>query len=81
MAVTNAKLKNFEANYEKLEELVKALDAPELTLAQSLDLFEKAIKLSQACESALDYARQRAQVLADMQGQQEKVSEEGTLNL
>ena len=62
----NDKLKNFESNYDKLEELVRQLDAPDLTLKESLDLFEKAIKLSQQCEAALDYARQKAQALADI---------------
>ena len=50
MARTTDKLKRFESNYEKLEQLVQELDAPDLTLKQSLDLYEKAIKLSQSCE-------------------------------
>ena len=66
MARTTDKLKNLEANYDKLEEVVKALDSPDLTLKESLDLYEKAIKLSEACESALEYAKQRAQALADI---------------
>ncbi|KMO86657.1 exodeoxyribonuclease VII small subunit [Megasphaera cerevisiae DSM 20462] len=88
MVRTTDKLKNFEANYGKLEELVKALDAPDLTLKESLDLFEKAIKLSQSCESALEYARQRAQALAEVHaaGQDTEETavpepEEGTLDL
>ena len=51
MARTTDKLKSFENNYEKLEQLVQELDAPDLTLKQSLDLYEKAIKLSQSCEA------------------------------
>lgn len=83
MAVTNAKLKNFEENMAKLEDMVNALEAPDLTLQESLDLYEKAIKLAQSCESALEYARQRAQVLADVQhpGQGDESLEEGTLDL
>ena len=46
MARTTDKLKNFESNYEKLEQLVRDLEAPDLTLKQSLDLYEKAVKLS-----------------------------------
>jgi exodeoxyribonuclease VII small subunit len=64
MTRESEKLKNFEANYAKLEELVQQLDSPELTLKESLDLFEKAIKLSRQCESALAYARERAETLA-----------------
>lgn len=88
MARTTDKLKNFEANYQKLGELVDALEAPDLTLKESLDLYEKAIKLSEACESALAYAQQRAQALADVRcGHEEKAddeadrTEEGTLDL
>ena len=39
MAATNAKLKNFETNYATLEKLVQDLESPDLTLAQSLELF------------------------------------------
>lgn len=86
MARATDKLKNFEANYEKLEELVKTLDSPDLTLKESLDLYEKAIKLSEACESALEYAKQRAQALADVHERTEEditvqPSEEGKLDL
>ena len=83
MAATNAKLKNFETNYATLEKLVQNLESPDLTLAQSLELFEKAIKVSQSCESALEYVRQRAQVLADMQKgpDTDTLTEEGTLDL
>lgn len=77
------KTKNFETNYATLEKLVRDLESPDLTLAQSLELFEKAIKVSQSCESALEYARQRAQVLADMQKgpDTDTLTEEGTLDL
>lgn len=77
------KIKKFEENMAKLEDMVNALEAPDLTLQESLDLYEKAIKLAQSCESALEYARQRAQVLADVQhpGQGDESLEEGTLDL
>lgn len=81
MVRTTDKLKNFETNYAKLEELVTALEQPDLTLKESLDLFEKAMKASTACESALEYARQRAQALADAQAQAADSQAEGTLDL
>ncbi len=84
MTRTNDKLKNFETNYAKLEELVKQLESPDLTLKESLDLFEQAIKLSQQCEAALEYARQRAQALADVAAGDDRAdtpAEEGTLDL
>ena len=48
------KLKNFEKDFEELERLVDSLDNPGLTLQESLDIFEKAVKLSGTCESALE---------------------------
>ena len=84
MARTTDKLKSFESNYEKLEQLVQELDAPDLTLKQSLDLYEKAIKLSQSCEGVLAYARQKAQALADVRDDKDDSGEEpseGVLDL
>jgi exodeoxyribonuclease VII small subunit len=84
MTRTNDKLKNFETNYGKLEELVRQLESPDLTLKESLDLFEQAIKLSQQCEAALEYARQRAQALAEVASGDDRAdtpAEEGTLDL
>ena len=37
---------NFELNLKKLEELVKKLDSDELTLDESIALFEEGMKLS-----------------------------------
>lgn len=74
MARTTDKLKNFEGNYEKLEELVQSMEQPDLTLKESLDLFEKAVKLSRSCDEALAYAKQRAMALADVA---EEKTEEG----
>ena len=76
------KLKNFEKDFEELERLVDSLDNPGLTLQESLDIFEKAVKLSGTCES------QRAQALAEVRGEQATQAEdttgayeEGTLGL
>ncbi|MCI1820671.1 MAG: exodeoxyribonuclease VII small subunit [Megasphaera sp.] len=83
------KLKNFENNYEELENLVKALETPNLTLKESLDLFEKAVKVSQECEGALEYAKQRVEALMavhvgahkDENSRANGETEEGTLDL
>ena len=80
MARTTDKLKNFESNYEKLEQLVRDLEAPDLTLKQSLDLYEKAVKLSKDCEDALDYARQKAAARVDKGDETADVAE-GVLDL
>ena len=55
-----------------------------MTLKQSLDLYEKAIKLSQSCEGALEYARQKAQALADVRADKDSSDDapaEGVLDL
>ncbi|WP_296829144.1 exodeoxyribonuclease VII small subunit [uncultured Megasphaera sp.] len=80
MARTTDKLKNFESNYEKLEQLVRDLEAPDLTLKQSLDLYEKAVKLSKDCEDALDYARQKAAAMAGTEEAADGMAE-GVLDL
>lgn len=80
MARTTDKLKNFESNYEKLEQLVRDLEAPDLTLKQSLDLYEKAVKLSKDREDALEYARQKAAAMADKGDEKADVAE-GVLDL
>ena len=67
------KLKNFEKDFEELERLVDSLDNPGLTLQASLDIFEKAVKLSGTCESALEYATQAEDT--------KTAYEEGTLGL
>ena len=80
MARTTDKLKNFESNYEKLEKLVRDLEAPDLTLKQSLDLYEKAVKLSKDCEDAFDYARLNAAAMVDKGDETADVAE-GVLDL
>ena len=85
MARATDKLKNFEANYDKLAAVVAAMESPDLTLKESLDLYEKAVKLSENCDSALEYATQKAQALADIHADQEEdmssLTEEGTLDI
>lgn len=61
-------LTDFEANYEALESLVKTLESKDLTLMESLEVYEKAMKMGAACSQALEHARQRVQALAEVQG-------------
>lgn len=55
----------FEEAMKELEQVVDALEKGELTLDQSLDAFERGIKLTRTCELALDAAEQRVRVLTD----------------
>ncbi|MEX2367840.1 MAG: exodeoxyribonuclease VII small subunit [Pseudohongiellaceae bacterium] len=54
---------NFEQALETLEELVSAMEEGELTLEESLKAFEQGIKLTRECQSALEKAEQKVQVL------------------
>ncbi|OIQ02301.1 MAG: exodeoxyribonuclease VII small subunit [Zetaproteobacteria bacterium CG2_30_59_37] len=50
-----------------LNDLVGKLEAGELPLEESVAAFEAGVKLSRRCESLLDAAEQRLQVLNDDQ--------------
>ena len=54
----------FEESYAQLEEVVRQLERGELTLDESMALFEKGIKLAQLCEARLDKAEQKVSQLA-----------------
>ena len=53
----------FEESYAQLEEVVRQLEGGELTLDESMALFEKGIKLAQMCEARLDKAEQKVSQL------------------
>lgn len=54
---------NFEDALENLEELVEAMEEGELSLEESLKAFEQGIKLTRECQSALEKAEQKVQLL------------------
>jgi len=62
---------DFEAALEQLEELVASMEDGELSLEDSLKAFEKGIKLTRECQTALKNAEQRVQVLLDESGEPE----------
>ena len=64
---------NFEAALEQLEELVTAMEAGELSLEESLQAFEKGIKLTRECQTALKNAEQKVQVLINENGDTEEL--------
>ena len=53
----------FEEALEKLEEIVRRMEAGELTLEESLKAFEEGIKLSRLCAKKLDEAERRVDLL------------------
>ncbi|MCG6939890.1 MAG: exodeoxyribonuclease VII small subunit [Thiohalocapsa sp.] len=55
----------FERALEELERLVDRLEGDELTLEESLAVFERGIGLTRACQQALDAAEQRVRILTE----------------
>ena len=53
----------FEESIKELEKIVAALERGDVGLEESLDLFEKGIKLSKACNEMLDKAEKKVSVL------------------
>ena len=53
----------FEKNLKELEVVVKELEGGDVTLDQMLELFEKGVKLTKQCTSALDAAEQKINIL------------------
>ena len=47
----------------ELEQIVEQLEAGDLTLEKSLAQFEKGVKLSRECQTALTEAEQKVQIL------------------
>jgi exodeoxyribonuclease VII small subunit len=55
---------SFEESLTRLETVVAKLESGELTLEQSVDLYEEGVKLSDACKAELEKAEGRVQVVA-----------------
>ena len=53
----------FEKSIKELEETVAKLESGDTTLSESLELFEKGIKLAKECNDALDKAEKKVSVL------------------
>lgn len=53
----------FEDSIKELEKIVSSLESGENSLDESIDLFEKGIKLSKQCQKMLDEAEKKVRVL------------------
>jgi len=63
--VTNQSEPSFEQLYRELEESVRRLEAGELSLEESLALFDRASQLAEQCNAVLDQAELRVQKLVE----------------
>ena len=51
--------KSFESSLEELERIVQQLEAGDLPLDRSLELFEQGVRLSRECQKRLDEAERK----------------------
>jgi len=55
---------SFEAWLEELESVVEKMEQGDLSLENSLTLFERGMSLSERCQKALEHAEQKVRVLS-----------------
>lgn len=55
--------KSFEDSLEKLEQITKELEEGDLSLEKALKKFDEGIKLAQYCNSKLDEAQKKIDIL------------------
>jgi exodeoxyribonuclease VII small subunit len=64
---------DFESSLSELTQLVEQMEQGGLSLEQSLESFERGIKLVRHCQSALQTAEQKVQILMEKNGKLESL--------
>lgn len=59
---------NFEKKLERLEEIITKMESGDLSLEDSLKLFEEGIKHSRECHKQLTEAEEKVKVLLKVEG-------------
>ncbi len=59
---------DFEQSLSELESLVEQMEQGDIPLEQSLELFERGIKLTRSCQDSLKKAEQRVKLLVEKNG-------------
>jgi len=54
---------DFEKSLKRLEEVVKRMESPDLSLDEAMKLFEEGMQLSQGCQKQLEEAEGRVEIL------------------
>ena len=62
---------DFETALTELEELVENLEQGDISLEESLKLFERGVTLTRSCQTSLKEAEQKVQILLDKSGDAE----------
>ena len=65
MTDSNDNLKDFEKSLQNLEKIVTQMETGELGLEESLKAFERGVKLTRDCQTALKNAELKVQTLTD----------------
>ena len=60
---------SFETGLQQLEAIVKEMESGELPLERALELFERGMKLSDACRKQLEEAESRVEILMKRAGE------------
>jgi exodeoxyribonuclease VII small subunit len=61
--VEPAKKPDFERSLARLEEVVRKLESPQLSLDDAMKLFEEGVELSRECQKQLEEAEGRVEIL------------------
>ena len=54
---------DFERSLARLEEVVRRLESPQLSLDEAMELFEEGVELSRQCQKQLETAEGRVEIL------------------
>ncbi|MGB7438599.1 MAG: exodeoxyribonuclease VII small subunit [Candidatus Acidiferrum sp.] len=54
---------DFERSLTRLEEVVRRLESPQLSLDEAMKLFEEGVELSRECQEQLEEAEGRVEIL------------------
>ena len=54
---------DFERSLARLEEVVRKLESPQLSLDEAMKLFEEGVELSRECQEQLEEAEGRVEIL------------------
>jgi exodeoxyribonuclease VII small subunit len=59
----STKKPDFERSLSRLEEVVRKLESPQLSLDEAMKLFEEGVNLSRECQKQLEEAEGRVEIL------------------
>jgi exodeoxyribonuclease VII small subunit len=63
--MSETSIKDFEAALAELDTVVKQLEQGDLSLEQSLKLYERGVELSRFCHARLEEAERRIEILTE----------------